>query len=185
MTTLKLENNINLEQVIGIIEVPSLLSLRRPWIYVAILGMIGLLFLINFIFLPLFRESYAISISSIAPQAEPGSATANLLTDINAQNFAVQSVGYVTHPYLTGRGRLIVFAGDNIQIFEYPKSDVAKSEALAIFKRVPRLAAENYFHVFLQGNLIGLYFGQNARVLTVAEEMMGLPLNLPSSTGAK
>jgi hypothetical protein len=110
------------------------------------------------------------------PNAEPGVATSNLLGSLNAENLAVTSLGYVAHPYLAGRGRLFAFAGDNIQVFEYPTSEMAQAEASAIFGRSPRLATESYFHLYRQGNLIGLYFGHNAQVLKTAEETMGAPL---------
>ena len=53
---------------------------------------------------------------------------------------------------------------------------MAHSEALAIFGRAPRTAAESYFHLFLKENMIVLYFGYNAAVLKATEGMMGSPM---------
>lgn len=155
---------------------PKLFSLRRPWIYISISSAAGLILLINFAIMPLVVHGYSTSITPTGPQAEPGLSTSNLLRDLNAQNPGAGLLGYVTHPYLTGRGRLLGFAGDNIQIFEYPTSEMARSEALAIFGRSPRLAAVSNFHLYLRGNLIVLYFGYNTQVLKIAEEGMGSPL---------
>ena len=157
-------------------QIPSSLSWRRPWLYASILGMVGLLSLANFTVLPLVAQSYTIPISPVGPQAEPALGTLHLLADLNTQNLGAKALGYVTHPYLAGRGRLVSFVGDNIQIFEYPTNEIANKEAWAIFDRTPRLATKDYFHVFLKNNLIGLYFGYNSKVLTVTEGEMGYPL---------
>jgi hypothetical protein len=159
--------------------------MRRPWVYASLLGVAGLFFLVKFAALPLVAQSDTVPVNSIAPQAEPGLATSNLLIDLNSQGAGAEPLDYITHPYLRGRGTLLGFAGDNIQIFEYSTGETAHSEALAIWGRAPRLAAESFFHLYLQGNLIGLYFGHNAEVLKAAEKTMGAPLAPPSSTYSK
>jgi hypothetical protein len=151
-----------------------------PWTYASAASAGGLFLLIRFAALPLAAQGYTIPISPVLPQAQPGTATSQFLTNLNAQDLGAMALGYVSHPYLTGQGTVLAFEGDNIQIFEYPSSEIAHSEALAIFKRAPGLAVKNYFHVFQQNNLIGLYFGHNNVVLEVTEENMGPPL--PSST---
>lgn len=151
-------------------------SPRRPWMYVSILGTAGLLLLINFAAMPLVVQGYTTSIDPIVPKAEPGLATSNLLKALNAQNLGVENLGRVAHPYLAGRGTIFAFANDNIQIFEYPTSEMASKEASAIFERSPRLTTLDYFRLYLQGNLIGLYFGYNAEVLKITEEKMGPPI---------
>jgi len=153
--------------------------------YALVLCAASLPFLVKFAVLPLTTQSYAVSISPVLPQAEPGPATADLLANFSAQNFTVKPLDYVAHPYLTGRGTLVGFAGDNIQIFEYPTSAAAHDEALAIFGRAPRTAAESYFHLFLRANLIGLYFGHNAEVLAATEEMMGPPIVVKASSSVR
>jgi hypothetical protein len=154
-------------------------SWHRPWLYASVLGVVSLLLVLNFLALPLIAQSYEISISPTVPQAESETATSNLLASFNAQNFTAQPLDSVTHSYLTGRGTIFVLAGDNIQIFEYPDVATAREEAFAIFKRVPRLAIKSYFHIFLSGNLIGLYIGHNPVVLQITEEEMGPPLTNP------
>ena len=173
MSTIKLRENIILHEAQKIAH--------KPWIYFSVLGMVGFLFLANFVIVPMAQQSYAISIRPITPQAEPGAATASLVGDINAQGVSAESLGYASHAYLPGKGSFIIFAGDNIQIFEYPDNKTAQSEAAAIFKRAPSLVAKSYFHIFLRGNLIGLYMGNNAKVLSITEAVMGAPIYASSS----
>ncbi len=144
--------------------------------YATMIGVVLLLLAANVEGAPLQLPSRSISITPSMPQAEPNSATAHLLMSLNALAPMVVSFGYVTHPYLMGRGALLGFAGDNIQVFEYPTSEVARSEAAAIFEKAPRTAAKSYFHLFLRENLIVLYFGHNETVLKITEAMVGSPL---------
>jgi hypothetical protein len=181
MATLKLKAN----QSHRTANVPLSFLSRGLWICASVLGLVVAFFLLQFAVLPLATRSYAASISPIAPQAEPGATTADFLKELNAQNLAANSLGSVTHPYLTGHGTLLGFAGDNIQIFEYPNSDIARTEALALFGRSPRLASESYFHLYLRDNLIGLYFGHNMAVMSVTQQMLGSPLASPVSTSSK
>ena len=140
----------------------------------SLLGMMVLFLLIKFAVLPVIVQGYTIPVNPAG--AEPGVGTADLLREFNVQGSTVLSFGYVAHPYLTGRGRLLSFAGDNIQIFEYPNSEMARSEALAIPGKSPRLAAQHYFHVYRRGNVIALYFGHNADILRVTNAIMGSAL---------
>ena len=183
MSTLKPRKKSISRNDYGIIKSPLLFSTHRLWVYVSTVGMAGMIFLIiQYAALPLVAQSYTIPTNStnlIVPQAEPGVATSQLLEDLNAQNLNAELLSYVTHPYIAGRGTLLVFAGDNIQIFEYPTSEMARTEAMAIFGRAPRLATESFFHLYLQKNLIGLYFGRNVEVLRVAQQMLGFPLISP------
>jgi hypothetical protein len=178
MSALKLRKNTILTQEHEAAKPHLFFSPRRPWMYVSILGAAGFFLFINFAIMPLVVHGYAVAIGPTVSQAKPGLATANLLSDLNSQNLAAWSFGGLTHPYLAGRGTLLVFAGDNIQIFEYPTDETARAEALAISGRSPRLAAQIYFHLYLRGNLIGLYFGYNAEVLRITEGEMGPPLAL-------
>src|SRR6185369_4591269 len=104
-------------------------------------------------------------VSPAVVQATPGSVTATLLADLKTQGIDAAPLGEVKHPYLTGHGTMIGFAGDNLQIFEYPTSETARAEAEAISKRAPRLVKKSFFHVYLHENLIGLYFGHNEAVM--------------------
>lgn len=157
-------------------QAPPFPSWHRIWLYISVLCVTGLLTLVSLTILPLAAQSRTIPIGPLVPQAEPDLGTTSLVAELNMQNLGAKALGYVTHPYLTGRGKLLSFAGDNIQIFEYPTSDIAHKEAWAIFNRAPRLTAKDYFHIFLRDNLIGLYFGHNTVVLTATEEQMGYPL---------
>ena len=185
MPTLKLRKSPIWRRSHGASRFPLSFSMRRPWVYASLLGVAGLFVLVKFAALPLVAQSDTVPVNSIASQAEPGLATSNLLKDLNSQGVAAEPLDYVTHRYLTGRGTLLGFAGDNIQIFEYPAAETAHNEALAIWGRAPRLATESFFHLYLQGNLIGLYFGHNAEVLKATEETMGVSLVPPSSTYSK
>ncbi len=148
---------------------------------ISILGMATLFLLINFEVLPFVARSQTISVYPAFPQAQPGPATADLLKDFRAQNFVVVPLDSVAHPYLTGTGTLLGLAGDNIQVFEYPTSGAAESEASAIFGRAPETAAKSFFHLFLRGNLIVLYFGHNTKVLEATEKVVSLPVRKISS----
>ncbi len=151
-------------------------SLRGPWIYISFLGIAGFPLFVNFVGMPLVVHGLTTPIGPATPQAQPGIGTFNLLRDINAQGFGAQDLGRITHGYLAGRGTVLAFAGDNVQIFEYPSNEIARTEASAAFKRSPRLATLGYFHLYLQGNLIGLYFGHNAGVLKIMEDKFGSPV---------
>jgi len=168
MSTLKLRKNLLLPH--------GLRPARYIRIYASIVGVAIVLLLANFEVLPLAIQSHVTLVDPVLPQAEPGPATAKLLMELNAQNPGVTLLDYVTHPYLTGRGTLVGFAGDNIQVFEYPTSELARSEAAAIFGRASRTAAKSYFHLFLKENLIVLYFGYNAAVLKATEDIVGPPI---------
>jgi hypothetical protein len=157
-------------------------SWRKPWLYVYAFGIVGLLSLSNFILLPLVAKSSIVPIDPTVPQAEPGIATSNLLASFNAQKPTARPLDFVTHSYLTGQGVIFGLAGDNIQIFEYPNADIARKEALAVFKQVPWLVSKNYFHIFQSGSLIGLYIGDNPAVLQLTEREMGAPLANPDVT---
>lgn len=173
-----LRKNLIVSQNDGVTRSLFFFSLHRPWIYTSIACAIGLFVLVNIAVMPLIVQGYTASITPTVAQAKSGPATANVLKDLNEQNLNVENLGHVSHPYLMGRGTLVGFMGDNIQIFEYPNAETARTEASAIIGRSPRLATERYFHLYRQGNLIGLYFGYNAEVLKAIQEEMGNSMSL-------
>lgn len=124
---------------------------------------------------PFIAQGYTVPIAPAVPLAAAGPATASLIENLNVQGLGAQTLGYVSHRYLTGSGTLVGFAGDNIQIFEYATDETASAEASAILKRAPRLTKEkeSFFHLYLHGHLIGLYFGHNTAVMQAATEAMG------------
>jgi hypothetical protein len=175
MSTLKLQKNL-------IVGASGHRVSKRVLMYASIpFGAAFLIFLVKVAVMPIAAQGYTVSVDPIAPLATPGLATSNLVADLNAQNLGAQPLGSVSHQYLTGRGTLVGFMGDNIQIFEYATNAIARAEASAIFKRAPRLATESLFHLYLRDNMIGLYFGHNAAVMQAAERTMGSPISATSS----
>lgn len=88
-------------------------------------------------------------------------------------------LGEINDSRMSVPGTIIGFNRDNIQVYEYPSAQAAKMGAQALKHRAPWLLRTQYFHAYVKGNLVVLYFGSHTDILHDLAEFLGpeYPIN--------
>jgi hypothetical protein len=99
--------------------------------------------------------------------ADPGPATTNLLNKLSQHGFAPNPIMTMSRPQFSVQGRIIAFADDNIQIFEYPDSPAARTEYDAFMQK----NTKTYRHAYRENNIIALYIGDKPTIMQALENV--------------
>lgn len=118
------------------------------------------------------------------PLAEEGDGItdcASLVAALRSAGADVRMGGRVMPPYMPVAARLLAVDGAHVQVFELPDEESARTLAARIAPDASRVGQASIVwtdppHFFASGRAIVLYVGQDERVLTRLEGVLGEPI---------
>lgn len=103
------------------------------------------------------------------------------LNSLRAAGYSVELTTRIIQPFFSAPGQTVVIEGEGVQVFEYPDSPSAKSEAALISPDAAsvgntRVAWAAPPHFYVQERLIALYVGENDAVIGILNQLLGEPI---------
>lgn len=110
-------------------------------------------------------------------QIKLGPGTKSFMKEFENQGLVPVSIGGVSRSPLTVLGNTIIINGNNIQIFEYPNSEMAAREALLLSQKYESTAEsaewKQNMHVKVKNNLVIFYMGSDSSIVRLLEQNSG------------
>lgn len=117
-----------------------------------------------------------------ATVSQPAQATdyQSLIDKLRAGGVSVDPAadGRLSQPFFSVPGRLVVVAGDPIQVFEYENTEAAESESRRVSPNGASVGTTMITwagapHFYKNGRLVVIYVGSNEEVLEALEKVLG------------
>ena len=101
-----------------------------------------------------------------------------LIADLRAQGVTVRREGEVSQPFFSVKGRAVSVNGESIQVFIYPDSQSAQSEASQVSGSGTSVGTNMMSwtatpHFFRKDRVVVLYLGENSKVRRALEAVLG------------
>jgi hypothetical protein len=112
-------------------------------------------------------------------EAVVGPATAELVSALNQSGLNASMAGGISKDHFSVQGVVVTTAGDNIQVFEYPRAGLAVREAEAflenhaIAKASTPGAWQRPVSLYVKGALVIFYMGPNERIVKILDAAAG------------
>jgi hypothetical protein len=102
----------------------------------------------------------------------------SLIDNLRASGVAVEPIGPVEQPFLTGSGQVIQISGAEVQVFEYTDPAAAEADAAQLAPdgsstRTTMMTWVAPPHFFQQGRVIALYVGSDEEVISLLASVLG------------
>ena len=113
-------------------------------------------------------------------QSKSGAVTdyPSLIKSLRALGAGATAAGDVEQPFLSIKGVMIKVHGEDVQVFQYANAVAADGEAAPISRDGMAVGTRKIFwigqpHFFKQGKLLVLYVGNEDKVLTALQTVLG------------
>ena len=102
----------------------------------------------------------------------------SLITQLRAQGVTAKRGRAVSQPFFSVKGQAILINGESVQIFVYPSTQVAESDASRVSPSGTSVGTSMVSwvappHFYRKDNLIGLYVGKTAMITQALEGALG------------
>ncbi|MEK6244154.1 MAG: hypothetical protein AABM33_06600 [Pseudomonadota bacterium] len=103
---------------------------------------------------------------------------ASLIANLRATGVSVEQEGEVDQPFFSVTGMMIKVRGEDVQVFEYSDATAADAQAALVSPSGSAVGTTKIHwvgppHFFKKGRLIVLYVGDNEKVLSALEAVLG------------
>ena len=126
------------------------------------------------------RPKSSVSNQPQTPTSQGGPVTdyISLVANLRAAGADVEPAGDVSQPFFSAPGRLIKVNGEDVQVYEYPNSRTADTQAAQVSPDGSKVGTSNVNwigppHYYKIGKLVVLYVGDNVGVTRLLKAGLG------------